>query len=210
MRKTIALSIFAAGLFFPLFIFTAKWNIDFWWWMTINIGILLLLVNISDPEWRIEIQSDIKDRLITKIGIGISSAIALYLIFAIGNYFSQMLFDFARTEISAVYAYKSSASTLRIGILMLIVIGPGEELFWRGFLQRRYQNDIGKWSGFLLTTGIYTFIHLGSGNIMLILAAGIGGLFWGYLYLRYRSMLLNAVSHTIWDILIFIILPVDF
>ena len=85
--------------------------------MTINIGILLLLVNISDPEWRIEIQSDIKDRLITKIGIGISSAIALYLIFAIGNYFSQMLFDFARTEISAVYAYKSSASTLRIGIL---------------------------------------------------------------------------------------------
>ncbi|MBC8401153.1 MAG: CPBP family intramembrane metalloprotease [Candidatus Marinimicrobia bacterium] len=210
MRKTLVLSIIAAGLFFPLFIFTGKWNIDFWWWMAINIGILLLLVNISDPEWRIEIRSDIKDQLIKKIGLGIFSAVALYLIFAIGNYLSQTLFDFARTEIAAVYAYKSSASPLRIGILMLLIIGPGEELFWRGFVQRRFQNDTGQWPGFILTTGIYTFIHLGSGNIMLILAAGICGLFWGYLYLRYRSMLLNAVSHTIWDILIFIILPVNF
>ena len=90
---------------------------------------------------------------------------------------------------------------------MMFVIGPGEELFWRGFLQRRLQGLLGRRIGWLLATGIYASIHLATGNPILVLAAGVCGAFWGWLYLRYRSMLLNAVSHTVWDIIIFILLP---
>jgi hypothetical protein len=91
---------------------------------------------------------------------------------------------------------------------MLFLIGPGEELFWRGFLQRRLQKGLGQWRGFILATMIYAFIHVGSGNVMLVLAAGVCGLFWGFLYLRFHSMLLNAISHTLWDVSIFLLLPV--
>jgi membrane protease YdiL (CAAX protease family) len=42
---------------------------------------------------------------------------------------------------------------------------------------------------------------------MLILAAAVCGVFWGGLYLRFRSPLLNIVSHTLWDLLVFVILP---
>ncbi len=42
---------------------------------------------------------------------------------------------------------------------------------------------------------------------MLVLAAAAAGLFWGFLYYRFGSVLLNAVSHTLWDLLIFLILP---
>jgi len=44
--------------------------------------------------------------------------------------------------------------------------------------------------------------------MMLVLAAAAAGLFWGYLYHRFRSVLLNAVSHTLWDLVIFLVLPV--
>ena len=99
------------------------------------------------------------------------------------------------------------ASKLRIAVLMIFIIGPGEELFWRGFLQRSLQNKIGNNLGFILATSIYTLVHLGSGNVMLVLAAGVCGLFWGYLYLRYGSITLNIVSHTLWDVTVFLWLP---
>jgi hypothetical protein len=42
---------------------------------------------------------------------------------------------------------------------------------------------------------------------MLVLAAAVCGLFWGVLYLRTGSILLVAVSHTLWDIAVFVLFP---
>ena len=137
----------------------------------------------------------------------ILSAVLLYLVFAVGNFLSRNIFTFAGSGIQDVYAFKMGASRFRIAVLMIFIIGPGEELFWRGFLQRRLQEKSGKYMGFFLATGIYTLVHLGSGNVMLVLAAGVCGLFWGYLYLRYGSITLNVVSHTLWDVTVFLWLP---
>jgi membrane protease YdiL (CAAX protease family) len=58
-----------------------------------------------------------------------------------------------------------------------------------------------------LTALLYTAVHLAGGNIMLVLAAALCGVFWGWLYLRFRSPLLNIISHTLWDLLVFVVLP---
>jgi membrane protease YdiL (CAAX protease family) len=42
---------------------------------------------------------------------------------------------------------------------------------------------------------------------MLVLAAAVCGLFWGVIYLKTRSVLLVAVSHTLWDLAVFILVP---
>ena len=42
---------------------------------------------------------------------------------------------------------------------------------------------------------------------MLVLAAMVCGIFWGLLYLRFESPLINMVSHTVWDIAVFIVFP---
>ena len=92
---------------------------------------------------------------------------------------------------------------------MALVIGPGEELFWRGFLQRRLQAQAGPGRGLVLATLLYAAVHIASSNPILVLAAFVCGLFWGLLYLRYQSMLLNMLSHLIWDLAIFLLLPVS-
>jgi membrane protease YdiL (CAAX protease family) len=61
--------------------------------------------------------------------------------------------------------------------------------------------------GFILATSLYTAVHVATGNMVLVLAALVCGIFWGWLYMRYKSMLINVVSHTVWDILVFLILP---
>lgn len=209
MIFTIFVVILAAGLFLPLFIFGNNPGVDFWWWMTANITILLLIAGFFDKNWRKSIAADLRNDLTKKISLGVGSAILLYGGFLLGDQLAQLLFPFAKDGIDGVYAFKSTASPIRIGVLMLVIIGPGEELFWRGFVQRRLQNEINPWGGFILATIVYSAIHIASGNLILVLAAAVCGVFWGYLYLRYNSILLNVISHTIWDILIFLILPIQ-
>ena len=199
---------FAAALFIPLFITRGVAWLDFWWWMSANIAILLTGVAVFDGGWREEVIGDFQSRLVQKIWLGLFSAILLYGVFYAGNIASRHLFPFAGSGINDVYKFKTDVAPIRIALLMIFLIGPGEELFWRGFLQRRLQADYGPWYGFLISTAIYSLVHIGSGNPMLVLAAGVCGLFWGFLYLRYRSLLMNMVSHTIWDVAIFLLFPV--
>ena len=207
MKTTWTITTLAAILFVPLFVTRGISWLDFWWWLSANLIFLLILVAILDKDWRKEILNDFKARVPLKIGLGLISAGALFALFYAGNILSRKIFPFAGAGIAKIYGFKAHASPLRVALLMVLVIGPGEELFWRGFLQRRAQREKGPWKGFAIATAVYALVHIGSGNLMLVLAAGLCGLCWGFLYLRARSLITNVVSHTIWDITIFLLFP---
>jgi membrane protease YdiL (CAAX protease family) len=207
VKSTFGVLLAALALFVPLFLTGGVGPLDFWWWMTANLLLLLAVVQVVDVEWRRALAADLRDRPARKAVLGVLSAVVLYAIFWLGDKGSRCLLAGAAQDISAVYAFKEQAPALRIVLLMVLLIGPGEELFWRGFLQRRLEHSLGPWSGWLSATALYAAIHLATGNPILVLAAGVCGAFWGWLYLRHQSMLLNAVSHTVWDIAIFILFP---
>jgi membrane protease YdiL (CAAX protease family) len=195
------------ALFIPLFIFKGVSFFDFWWWFTANIFILLGIVIYFDRNFLSLISQDLADGTAFKILKGIGSAGVLYFIFFAGDFFAGKLMPGAMDDISNIYLFKGSASLLRISLLMLLVIGPGEELFWRGFLQRALSKRHGRVTGYLLAAGLYTFVHVPSGNPMLILSAFLCGLFWGWTYMREGSLVLNIVSHVAWDISVFVVFP---
>lgn len=194
-------------LFFALFIFMHIGPLDFWWWMSLNLVFLTAFLLIKDRTFWDSIRADLKNNLGVKLLLGLLSSLLLYGIFWLGNELSRSFFAFAGQGIEDVYAFKSEASLLRITLLMTFIIGPGEEVFWRGGLQRLFQKKWGGFTGFLAATALYALVHAGSGNIMLILAAAVCGLYWGWLYLKTNSILLVAASHTVWDILIFLVFP---
>lgn len=203
-----ALFALAASIFFiPLFITRGTGFFDFWWWMSASLLVLITASAVIDRDYRDSLRADLAGNPARKIGLGLGAALALYLVFAAGNFMSRYIFDFAGRNIDAVYGFRGGASPLRIALLMAIVIGPGEELFWRAFLQRRLSLHHGRWMGFAAATALYTAVHLASGNLMLVLAAMVCGIFWGLLYLRFESPLINMVSHTVWDIAVFIVFP---
>ncbi|NLW07177.1 MAG: CPBP family intramembrane metalloprotease [Clostridia bacterium] len=140
--------------------------------------------------------------------LGLLSALVLYLIFVVGNILSGWIFSFAGEQVASVYENKAQASPWLIAFLLLFIIGPAEEIFWRGFVQRRFVARWGDWSGLLAATAAYTLVHIWAANLMLLLAAMVGGLFWGYLYQRSGSLAPVIISHAVWDVLIFILLPV--
>jgi uncharacterized protein len=197
-------SILAVILFVPLFLFQKIGFFDFWWWMSANQILLIVLALLTVTEFRLEVKTDLSADVWKKIGLGLLSAVLLYLIFFLGNIASRTLLPFASHRINQIYGFKEGASGLRILLLMLLLIGPGEEIFWRGFLQKRWQGRLGRPGAWIFVSILYAAVHAASGNMMLVLAAAVCGLFWGWLYFRYQSILMVAVSHTIWDILVFL------
>lgn len=197
----------AAVLFIALFRFRRLGPLDFWTWLAMNITIVLALSFAIDRGYGRRLIEDIRSGVLRKVGIGAVSAMALYAVFAAGRAATIELFPFAAADIGNVYALRSGVPLLRVVLLIAFLIGPGEELFWRGFFQENAGAGTGRTAGFILASLLYTSVHLASGNIMLILAAAVCGVFWGWLYLRFRSPLLNVVSHAVWDLLVFVILP---
>lgn len=193
--------ILAAVLWFVMF---SPWTapyVNFWLMMTLS-GIILTAYAFwqgGRPQltftWR-------------QVAIGVALAVVLWGVFWVGDKVSQWLFGFARPQVDAIYTIKGGTSPVLIACLLLFIIGPAEELFWRGFIQRRLMARWGPNAGFAVATLCYTLIHIWSLNFMLVMAALSCGIIWGGLY-RLRPDWLPAliISHALWDAAAFVIFP---
>ena len=142
------------------------------------------------------------------LAIGPAAAVLLYIIFFLGKIISTNLLPFAASQITDIYSTRHQADTIVIALLLVLWIGPGEEIFWRSFVQHRLASRFGPFRACLLASLIYTAVHIFSFNLLLIAASAICGFFWGLLYYRYKSIYPSLISHALWDVLIFVILPV--
>lgn len=190
----------AAILWYVMFVIKP---FNFWIEMSLSIGLLTSIALIID-------KNILKIKRITskQILIGILSAILLYLIFYIGNIVTGYIFPFKDAQVLSVYSNRSQGNPLWIGLLLLLVIGPGEELYWRGFIQNTLSTKFGENKGYVMATLLYAGVHILTGNVMLIIAALVCGLYWGWLYKKQKSLLTVIISHAIWDLTIFVLLPI--
>lgn len=141
------------------------------------------------------------------VGAGLASAALLYGVFALGRVLVGRLVAGGSAEISAIYSLRSQAPWWVIALLVVCVIGPGEEFFWRGLVQWALVRRLGSAAGWGLATAIYGGVHLAARNPMLAVAALAAGGFWGLLYLRTGRIAPPVVSHIAWDLAVFLILP---
>lgn len=144
---------------------------------------------------------------------GIVIAFALWGIFWIGDKASAWMFSFARPQVDLVYGMKTGTNPWYIGLLLLLVIGPAEEFFWRGYVQRTMGKLLGgkdpETLALILTTTIYALVHIWSLNFMLVMAALVAGAAWGLIYrLCPKALPALIISHALWDCLVFVVLPI--
>lgn len=198
--------VLALTLFPFLLHFRRLGPLDFWWAMGLVVAVLVVSAFAADPGYLALLREDVRTRPLRKAALGVLSAAALFGVFCLGGILVRRFLPMGGEGIGAVYALKSGVSTARIGLLLLLVIGPGEELFWRGYLQRTWQKKLGG-AALPFAVAVYTAVHVASGNPVLVLAAAVCGLFWGALYYRSASVLLVAVSHTVWDLAVFLLFP---
>ena len=209
-RKLIVAILVAALFWFYMFSpWTNGWP-NFWLVMScaavVLTGMSLAFTTDRNTLFKIE-------KPLLQIAVGVLIAFSLWGVFWIGDRLSSLMFDFARTEVDAVYAMKTGLSPFVIALLLLVLIGPAEELFWRGYVQRTLSKVLpGKRAAdlaFVTTTMVYALVHVWSFNFMLVMAALVAGAVWGFIYrLNPKALPALIVSHALWDALVFVILPI--
>ena len=172
MRKTIAAVLVAALLWFVMFS-PGRPHINFWYTMTCSALTLTTLSTVWCREWLKDLRFSPR-----AVAAGLSIAFVLWWVFWTGDKVSQWMFGFARGQVDMIYSMKGGTLPAVIAVLLLLVIGPAEEIFWRGFIQRRMMARWGANAGLVAATACYTLVHLPSLNFMLIVAAGVVGGCW--------------------------------
>jgi len=183
-------------------IFGLEWG-NFWWKMGVSAAVLAgysLWINRAD----LHLDYRFSRRF---VGFGILSAVFLYGIFWIGSHLLQHLVPSSRELIGAVYTTKSALPAWVIVLLLAFVIGPAEEIFWRGLVQKYLVAATNQQFGLILGAVLYALVHLWAKNGVLMLAAFVCGLVWGRQYLKSGSLIGVIVSHVLWDIAVFIVVP---
>jgi hypothetical protein len=139
--------------------------------------------------------------------VGLLSAAALYLTFQIGDRFARRFVPGGEAQIHEIYALRALRPQGEIATRLATVIGPAEELFWRGLIQAALMRRFGRWKGAALAAGAYGGVHVTSGNFTLLGAAGVAGAHWCALYAAGVPLGALVVSHVAWDIWIFLVQP---
>ncbi len=204
MKKLVFTLVLAAGLWTVMFSPLTAPRVNFWWMMTASALTLTLLATWFSPGWWRRMRWSLPDVL---LGIGIAAA--LWGVFWVGDKVSSWLFDFARPQVDTIYGMKEGESPWLLSALMLLLIGPAEEIYWRGYVQRTFSRRWNPNAGFIVTTVLYALVHAGSCNFMLVMAALVAGTVWGGLYRLWPDRLpALIVSHALWDVAVFIWFPI--
>ena len=148
----------------------------------------------------------------TRIGplhaaLGAASAAVLYQTFRAGDEFARRHVPTGASDIAEIYALRELRPRGEIALRLVAVIGPAEELFWRGFVQEGLALRYGRWRGAALATAAYGGVHAVTGNFTLMGAAAVAGAHWSALYAAGVPLGALIVSHQIWDVWIFLVQP---
>ena len=179
-------------------------HVNFWVMMTCSGLALTAYSTWAQKGWWKDIKLDASN-----IILGIALAAALWGIFWVGDKLSSLMFDFARPQVNLIYGMKEGENPWVLTFLMLFIIGPAEEIFWRAYIQKNFSKRWNPNIGFIVTTLVYSLVHISKFNFMLIMAAMVAGIVWGLAY-RFFPEKLGAIiiSHAIWDCAVFIWFPI--
>ncbi len=212
-KGKLVMSLLAAAVLW--FIMFSPWtapHVNFWVCMTASAIVLMFFAFAFGGRESIGTDSERSSHDTPPVTftciLGLAIAALLWLVFYAGNIVSQLLFSFSRAQVNLIYNIKGNVEPTLLALLLLFVIGPAEEIFWRGYVQRTLSKYRSPFVAFLLTTACYTLVHLPSENFMLIIAALVCGIAWGGLYwLMPNHLRAIIISHALWDAAAFVWFP---
>jgi membrane protease YdiL (CAAX protease family) len=173
----------------------------FWQRMTLSgLGLGSFALLTSKPARRVRIG-------LPEGVVGIASAIVLYITFRFGDRFARGSVPGGDADIRDIYALRTLRPRAEIGARLATIIGPAEELFWRGLVQEALMRRLGRLRGAVAATLAYGGVHVVTGNFTLFGAASVAGAHWCALYAAGVPLGALVVSHVSWDIWIFLVQP---
>ena len=147
-----------------------------------------------------EVMGDLLRPTVADVAIGVGGAVVLYGVFWAGDAVLRRWAPALAAHVDELYEVRSVPTSERLPVRVVVpFVGACEELFWRGLVQVR--------AGFVLALAAYAAVHLWERKAVLVLAAAVGGAFWGGLFAWRDTLVAPIVSHALWDLAVVVWFP---
>ncbi len=177
--------------------------VGIWWGFGVAAVVLGGTALQRDPEARASLVPTVT-QLLLGTAAGAVMVAATYVVYPL---FTRVA-PFLAQDTAALYAAFRAAPPV-IATLVLLPAILGEELVWRGVVQRSLEQRLGVWRGCGATAVLYAFALVPLGLPVLALAALLCGLVWGGLRAASGSLVAPLVAHVLWDLFVLLFLPLD-
>lgn len=175
----------------------ASRRLDVWVVMTPALAALgLLAIAAGPPGWSPDVEAP------AAVAVGVAVAAALYL--ATRLFVSIVRpWDAFQRHSRAMYLRQGRRSLGGAVLLSVLVLVPGEELFWRGLVQPELRGALEGGAGVAAICGWAAFAaaNLPSANLAIVAGAVVGGAVWSALGWWTGGALSPLVSHAVWTAL---------
>ncbi len=138
--------------------------------------------------------------------IGMVTGVFLYSLFGLGNWLIHWTELPVKDSINELYLLVQPIAVWHYLLLFIVVI-PGEELFWRGYVLKRIEKKLPRNLAIIISAVLYASAHIYAGAILLLIAAIIAGIMWGWLYLKTNNIWCCIISHLVFDLLLLVLFP---
>lgn len=138
--------------------------------------------------------------------LSILTGILLYIILALGYFLIEVL-PFTSVKDIDKFSHKFGPTSIWHFLLLLFLIAPGEELFWRGYIQQQIKRWISPIASVVVTAGLFSLTFFFSGFWFGMLGAFVVSIVLGLMYEWKKSMPLIILSHITMLVLLFLLFP---
>ncbi len=104
-------------------------------------------------------------------------------------------------------AVLNPVTLISASIILIISTGFAEELLFRGIIQKNAENVFGTIAGLLYTALLFTALHIGWNSFNDLIFVFSVALFYGYSYMKTRSIVGITLSHGLSNVFLFLIVP---
>jgi membrane protease YdiL (CAAX protease family) len=141
--------------------------------------------------------------------IGIAMAFLLYFIFLGGNYLVKSVspLGIGSQNENTIYSLFST-TPLPLKIIVFLLDAVGFESYFRGVLVPFFAKRTGIGAIFIVAL-IDALIHVSTFNPLFSVTTFIADSVWGLNYYITRDLYSNIATHFLWDMLVFVILPIS-
>jgi membrane protease YdiL (CAAX protease family) len=165
-----------------------------WLWMTpvlASLGVASILA--GPPPWSPEVTAS--TALAVGTGLGLALYVATRIFFVIAG-----RWELLRRHSLAMYERQGGLS---MGVALLLSIGlsvPGEELFWRGFVQLQLADALGGATALaaVIALGAFVVANSFSRNLAIFAGAVVGGAAWCALFWWTGGVAACLACHVLW------------
>jgi membrane protease YdiL (CAAX protease family) len=185
-------AVIAAGVLLTAGTWLGRDRVSLWWSTAVVFGVLGLVSLVIGPvSWSPKLSPALAAAAGLAAGVGVYVGTLVFVSVVVR-------WPVFRRHVAEIYHQRRGVSLGTALALVVLVVAPGEEIFWRGLVQARAAEATTPAMAAVITWAAYVAANAASRSLPIVAGAVVGGAVWGALAWWTGGVLASVLCHAAW------------